>query len=358
LVDWLDRFRYEQPMRIAKTELSRQLSDRAGHYDLTQAWPIESMQMLAASEVWAADIPPDFGGLGYSKLEQTRLYHQLGRGDMSVTLLMSQRFAAARWLLRCQDENLRRRLFSQMLDPEHFVTIGVCHLTTSSSGGVIAQDQGDSYLIDGVAPWVSGAQYATAMVVAAALDNGDNILCWLDTHSSGVNIEPPIQTAGLSQAFTSAVKLESVSISKEMIMRQPTSQPVADSSKSPFVPAMGLGLAASCLDVVSEELYKNTMYKSAYNAFASEHDQLFAKLEKIATGEEGLLDQLGEIRAQINILLMRLSAFMMLALKGKGYAVGSVSERLAREAMFFCVWSIPKSIRLASLNHLLHKTTE
>ena len=69
----------------------------------------------------------------------------------------------------------------------------------------------------------------------------------------------------------------------------------------------------------------------------------------------GELDQVAidALRADLDDWLVRLAGILMVVAKGSGFAETANAQRLAREAMFFCVWSASTNVRSATIERLL-----
>ena len=50
---------------------------------------------------------------------------------------------------------------------------------------------------------------------------------------------------------------------------------------------------------------------------------------------------------------MRLAGVLMTVAKGSGYLRDRTAQRLAREALFFCVWSAQDPVRQGTIGRLL-----
>ncbi|MCP4251557.1 MAG: hypothetical protein GY778_31350 [bacterium] len=61
----------------------------------------------------------------------------------------------------------------------------------------------------------------------------------------------------------------------------------------------------------------------------------------------------GRIRPAVNDLVLRLAAATVTFAKGTGYLAGRPAQRLAREALFFLVWSIPEDVQVDTLRRIL-----
>ena len=66
-------------------------------------------------------------------------------------------------------------------------------------------------------------------------------------------------------------------------------------------------------------------------------------------------EELHQLRADLNALLVRLAGVLMTVAKGSGYLRDRTAQRLAPEALFFCVWSAQDPVRQGTVDRLLGK---
>src|SRR5206468_2065203 len=93
-------------------------------------------------------------------------------------------------------------------DDEAFATVGVSQLTTSRRHGaqaLRASKLADGYRLDGVMPWVTGAEMADVIVTGAVFEDGRQLLVALPTDRPGLDVRPPFPLAALQASCTSEV---------------------------------------------------------------------------------------------------------------------------------------------------------
>jgi len=124
-----------------------------------------------------------------------------------------------------------------------------------------------------------------------------------------------------------------------------------------IVASVGMGLAGAI--VAALEPYRSKLGQD-FAASLSElieryhklRERLYTEAERAVNAEDYVVPK-AEIRIAVNVLLARLAAALMLTSKGTGYLKGHPAERLAREALFFHVWSAPEDVRAGTLKSLL-----
>jgi alkylation response protein AidB-like acyl-CoA dehydrogenase len=247
-------------------------------------------------------------------------------------------------------------------------TVGISQLTTSHQSGrpaLAAIPEGDGYRLQGFMPWVTAAGVCQHIVTGAVLPDGRQILAAIPAGLPGLTVDPPMQLMALQPSATCEVHCRNVPVEGRFLIRGPAEQVLSSrSTVKPFVVASaGVGLAAAMVRCMK------SASKSAQDPLAELADELAARHEAIrdrlhrhasagetpsrAAGGDG--DSKTQIRIAVNDLLVRLAAAVLTLSKGSGLLRQREPQRLAREALFFLVWSAPEDVRAGTLASLLHR---
>lgn len=165
-----------------------------------------------------------------------------------------------------------------------------------------------------------------------------------------------MQLLALDAAYTSAVYCDAVRLASSEIVAGPVPQVLG--RRSPIrrlsVSATGLGLVAGIGDCISA---LEESGPSGLPPFAGEVERRRAafarRLAALAAEENAEKEDIDTLRADMNALLVNLAGVLMTVAKGSGYLRGRTAQRLAREALFFCVWSAQDPVRQATIDRLL-----
>lgn len=342
-------------------ELTAQLAARSDRHDREKSWPVDIVQTLGAFGCWRWGIPRALGGDGLGSAAFMEGLEAVARGSVTAALIFTQHHAAADVIVQGDNESLREQLCPQIVSGELLLTVGISHLTTSRQGGEPAMRvswDGKTATFTGVMPWVTSAEHADGIVTGGVTDDGQQIIALMPTDAPGLEIEAPVELAALQGSCTSLVHCRGVELCGGQVIRGPAAN--ALSRRAPVRPlvvsSVGVGLAGAMIS----ELKRSAPGRGAeLRALA---DQLLVKYgavrRRLYEAQDMLSDAsaelpAGQIRAQVNDLLVRLSVAVVTFAKGTGYVQGQPAQRLAREAFFFLVWSIPEDIQVRSLHRLL-----
>jgi butyryl-CoA dehydrogenase len=185
-----------QPLDPGVLEL---LAARADHADSDMDWPAESWRLLRDAGVLKWAVPKEFEGVGLDHRSLLVGYEAIAGACLTSAFILSQREAAVRRLCAYPIPELQRRLLPGLAGGQLFASVGLSQLTTSRqhvSPALAATACGSAtnptgYRLDGLIPWVTGADQADFLIVGATRPDGLQVIFVLPTDHAGVTIEPP-----------------------------------------------------------------------------------------------------------------------------------------------------------------------
>ncbi len=338
-------------------QLTQNLSRLATHYDLVGEWPEKSLDLLSRAGAWTWIIPRPFGGLGLDPFSQIQAYEAVAAGCMSCLLILTQRDGACEFIASGTNEDLKTRLLDRLVRNEAMTSIGISQLTTSRRSGrqaLMARPDGVGFRLSGYMPWVTSAERCEFVVTAAATEDGRQILAVVPMKANGVFIDPPMKLMALQSSLTSEVHCRDVFIEPENIIRGPEEDALKRRSpvKSLVVVSAGLGLARALLGdllrhVSDEAADMLEMAEEAKARFAAVRERVLHHAGQLSEASTDIPKN--ELRIAVNDLLQRLAVAALTCAKGSGFIRQRDTQRLAREAMFFLVWSAPDDVRAGTL---------
>ena len=334
----------------AITRAKDQILQRTNASDMSGDWPAEDLQSMADAGVLKMALPPAFGGLDLSALDQHLVYEEVAASSLSLALILSQRDAAI-GLIEATDASCRDELLSKISEGA-LSSVGIAQLTTSRQGGppaLAAEKTVDGFKINGLIPWCTGAAKAEFIVAGAANSDGRHVLFELPTNSPGVAIDPPMPLVALRQTWTTALHCENVDIPKSAVLRGPAEKVLSRSNHVALGQAfLAMGLCRGALNLILTLANQtgSAMALEAMNRFEKQIASLRAKifdLSKVGRESEAT-QEAASIRGECNDLALRVTHAAVALYKGTGLLAGHPAQRLAREAMFLLVWSCPNPV--------------
>ena len=324
-------------------------------------WPTAQLKLISDAGIYRWFVTEEQGGLGWSDDQIARGYIELGSACLTSTFIVTQRVAAIKRVASSNNMALVKAALPTMIDGSQPCTVGISHLTTSrrhlKSPIMAAKKNDEGFLVNGTAPWVTGASGADQLLLGAELDDGQEILFLVPVSDQGISIEPGFDLVALSASHTGIVKCADVWVSPQMIVAGPADSILGGSNKkknggagSVQTSALALGLAKSAIEFIKTEADKRPDLLATHDSLREQFDLICSETFSIAAGMQ---ENTGELRANANSLVMRCTQAAMIAAKGAGFVTGHPVGRWCSEALFFLVWSCPQTVAEANLCQLI-----
>jgi alkylation response protein AidB-like acyl-CoA dehydrogenase len=338
--------------------LCNELAQRTADLDVSGVWPAEQLELCGRFGVFQWFQPKDWGGQDWSELDIVRGYLRLSAACLTTTFIITQRSGACRRIADSPYRVIKLRLLPGLASGATFATVGISHLTTSrrhlGKPVLRAEETQKGFILDGFSPWVTGAACADIVVLGAQLADNRQVLLALPAGLEGVTIPAPARLIGLVASQTGEIHCKRVAVGREWLI----SGPEADVMKGPGgaktgglqTSTLAVGLTTSALQYLEHESQQRADLKKPTAELRREHTAIEKDLLSLAAGKEVCTTE--ALRARANSLVLRATQAALAAAKGAGYVVGHPAGRMAREALFFLVWSCPQPVMQANLCEL------
>lgn len=311
-------------------------------------WRSGAFATLARHGVLAGFVPADAGGTGATEPELVALLAAVAERCLTTALALSQWAAAVR-ILAGGDAAARDRL-PALARGDELTTVGISQLTTSrqhaGTPALVATPDGDAWRIDGLCPWVTGADSVDTIVTGAATAEGGRAFFVVPTRAEGLDIDPPLEMLALTGSRTAEVRFRGVRLASALPAGAdgPRTGGLATS-------ALAVGATRAAVALVHREAEARPALAPIAAGLGAEVEGLAERLAAAATHGIDPADR-DRLRADANGLVVRAAQAALTAAKGAGFVRGHPAERLARESLFFLVWSCPQSVSGAVLCEL------
>jgi len=325
----------------------------AEHADRTAAegpWASGSIDLLAERGVLARFLPADCGGTAATEPVLIATLTAIATSCLTTALALSQWAAAVR-IIAAGPPEVRAALLPSLARGDSFTTVGLSQLTTSRQHlgrPVLAaeRDDGgdDGWRLDGLCPWVTGADAADTIVTGAALAEGGQAFFVVPTAAAGVAVEPPLEMLALSGSRTAVVRFSAARPAHVIL---PPEQNAARTGGLATT-ALALGAARSSLGIVAAEAARRAELAAVAASLEAEQEAIAARLARAAIAGIAAADR-DTLRGAATGLALRAAQAALTASKGAGFVRGHPVERLVRESLFFLVWSCPQAVSAALL---------
>lgn len=346
-------------MPDSAVELCDRLRDAASQLDVSGQWPREQMRWCAELGLFRWFIPEAYGGWGWSETQILEGYLAISQSCLTTAFVITQWQAACRRIVASENQLLKEKLLPQLASGEKFATVGISHLTTSrqhvAKPVLMAEALDDGGLqLDGYSPWVTAASAADVIVIGATLVDGRQTLIALPTERSGVLPGPGQSLMALTASCTDQVTLQQVRIVAEEILAGPVENVMSLNSGGGAgglqTSTLAVGLTMAAVSFIRQQAEQRTELRQIADKLDADTQQLRHALTDLCQGGRSITP--GELRQRANSLVLRATQAGLSAAKGAGFISGHPAGRMAREAMFFLVWSCPQPVVTANLCEL------
>jgi alkylation response protein AidB-like acyl-CoA dehydrogenase len=313
--------------------------------------------VVRAAGVLTWSVPAEYGGRGLSPVEILSGNERLAGACLTTAFLLSQREAAVRRLREHGSEAVRRRLLPPLARGELFTTVGLSQLTTSrqhAAPALAALPDGDGYVLDGVMPWVTGADHADVLLTGATLADGRQILLTLPRDREGVEVEPPMDLSALRGSRTTQVRCRMVQVEPGEVLAGPTEKVLGGGKGAGGLETscLALGLAGAAVDHLHAESRTRPELREPAERFEAVRRDVRRMMHRLAEGG-GEPAAATALRVRATRLALQATQAALTTSKGTGFVRPHPAQRWARQALFFLVWSCPRPAAEGILNHLL-----
>jgi butyryl-CoA dehydrogenase len=354
--DWAELV--SDPAALELTELAARLAALDGPADLEGVWPESLWSLLATSGAPRWSLPAEFGGESCARTILLERYARVAEGSLTAAFILSQHDAGVRRLLAAVDREVARTWVTRIAAGEAFTTVGIAQLTTSRRHGteaLTAWAVDGGYRLNGIMPWVTAAERADVIVSGAVTDDGRQILIAVATDRPGLTVRPAFPLAALQASCTSEVDCAGVHVDNLDLLAGPSVDVMAAPGTSGTggleTSALALGQARAALAAIETEAPQRADLGEPLEALSAAWREVWGNLIDAAGGGPDA-PTAGQVRAQANALVLRVTQAYLTARKGSGFLRTEDAQRWARQALFFLVWSCPGPVAQATIRDL------
>ncbi len=331
----------------AACDALRQLADRSA---AVGPWASGGMRVLAELGILARFVPDDCGGSGGDQATLIQTLSAIATSCLTTALALSQWAAAVR-IIATGSRPIRLALLPSLAKGDTFTTVGISQLTTSRQHlgrpVLLAEEDASGWRLDGLCPWVTGADACDTIVTGAATNDGRQIFFVVPTAGANVVIYQPLEMLALAGSHTSVVRL---SAARPSYIIEPPDQNIPRTGGLATT-ALALGSARAAIGIVAGEASRRESIAPIAAALENDLAKLLQALDLAARDGIATADR-DALRSAANDLVLRAGQTALTASKGAGFVRGHPVERLVRESLFFLVWSCPQAVTDARLCEL------
>ncbi|MDB2271283.1 acyl-CoA dehydrogenase [Halorubrum ezzemoulense] len=145
----------------------------ATEYDVDEAYPHEVMDKAADMGLLAPHVPVEYGGIGYSSLENAILTEELFAADPGIGLCISSAGFGAEALMEFGTEEQKERVLPEVTAGDAVMGSAISEPQAGSDVTSVttrAEKDGDEWVINGSKMWITNGTVADYFVVVCETD--------------------------------------------------------------------------------------------------------------------------------------------------------------------------------------------
>jgi acyl-CoA dehydrogenase len=263
----MDTQEFEAIASAVREFVNKEVIPREDEIEETDSIPEVLREEAAKMGLFGYALPEEYGGLGFTMLEEVRLAFELGRTAPSFrSLFGTNNGIAGQTITHYGTEEQKQRYLPDLASGE---AVGCFALTEAEAGSdpsgmrTRAKRDGDEYVINGTKRFITNAELSTVFVVFARTDpdaeGTKGISAFLvDAGTPGLQIGPHDKKMGQQGAWTSELFFDD--------MRVPASSLVGGEEETGFRAAMKslakgrLTIGALCVGMAERIIEEMTAY--------------------------------------------------------------------------------------------------
>ena len=311
------------------------LFPRASETDAAELVPRENLDALAAAGLYGLTGPRAVGGLDADFETYLGVIDALASGCLATTFIWLQHPGVVRAVAGA-NAALRDRYLAPMCRGETRAGIALGGLIAHAPG-IRARRDGDGWVFDGDAPWVTGWGRIDVLQIAG-VDEGANIVYALvdAKPTSAMEVGAPLDLVALRSSATAAVRFRGLRVAESAVTHM---QPLAEREGQDHLTlrghaALATGVASRCISLIGE------------TPLAGELEAVRRRLASAAPAD------VPAAKAAAAELAHRAAAALVVSTGSRSLLRSQNADRLAREALFLLVFGSRPAIRAALLAEL------
>lgn len=269
---------HEMLRQFVREFAESQLAPNAAEVDDKGVFAQQQYDALVEAGFAAPGIPEQYGGDGADAIASAIIMEEVARVCASSSTVISSNELGTVPLLKYGSEEQRKRYLSEVASGKALFGYALSEADAGSDPAALkcrADEDGDSFVLNGVKAWVTEAGEAKYLVVFAVTDPDDprHRISALMVHADdpGISYGAPEHKMGIRGSVTREVVFKNTRIPKERVIgRQGHGLSVAlgtlDNSRV-SIAAQAVGIAQGALDIATDYVQKRKQFGQPLSNF-------------------------------------------------------------------------------------------
>ena len=344
----------ERLVTLAET----QLFPGAAEVDRSTAFPTDNIEALARLGVFAMVVPEAAGGLGFTPAEGRTALRRLSSACGATAFAFAQHHGATGAVAATGNSDLREQWLPKLLT-DTLAGTAFAHVRRPGLPVLRAVADGENWVLDGVAPWVTSWGHAEVMTVAAKTDDGQ--LVWLllpAAESEGLHVDKWFDLMVFQATQTVALRFDSLRVEEEHVLSVAAFErwAVRDRALSARPSPLCLGIGDRAITEL-ERIAPDTA-TAMRPWWLEQQEAAEAQCQRVdkAIADKAVDDDLvvatATARTAALLAVQRLTTTLLAASGGAAIEASHPAQRLSREALFYVIQAQSPDGKAATLDGL------
>lgn len=338
--------------------VAEQLFPQAMATDQNSTFPGDNIRALASSGLFGMVVPTDSGGLGLTPSQGRAMLRLISSGCGATAFAFAQHHGATAAVAGTKNAYLRDQWLHRLVD-HTLAGTAFAHVRRPGDPVLRAVADGDRWILDGAAPWVTSWGHAEVMTVAAKTDEGQLVWALLPAKEApGLSVSKAFDLMVFQATQTVALAFDSVAVAPEAVLNVVGFDAWAQRDR-----ALAARPSPLCIGIGDRALDELRSVAPAAAAdiepwWRDECDAAEAQAravdEAIAAKavDDALVSATAAARSRTLLAVQRLTTMLLSASGGSAVEVDRTAQRLAREALFYVIQAQSPDGKRATLEAL------
>jgi len=327
-----------------------------------------NLDALADAGLAGVTTPAEWGGQGASGAFQREFTELLTSACGTTWFTITQHLGSCASVASSENASLRERFLRPMASGRHYVGVGFGHLRRPVPM-MTARETPGGYVLNGVAPWVTGWPYLSGVIFGAVIPdaeaeaNNDQKHIYLyapANENEHLRASPPLPLCAMNASATTEVTLTDLFVPNEDFVRFSSRRQMAEGDYRGIAGAVSppLGCARGSLKTLRQASEKRAEFAALADAADELEGEIVACRDNARRWADGPKDGTDykagalDARAWAITLAVRAAHMAVAASSGGANARTHSAQRRFREAMFYTLVAQTSDIMAATLARL------
>ena len=237
----------------ARAIASRFLAPRAARADQATGPPVEQIRHLAEAGLLGLTTPPEFGGRGAAPNVVRDCLAAVASGCGVTAFVCFQHLVGCRHLAGSANGPLKERLLPDLAAGRRFCSLAFSHLRRPGPPSSESDADGDAWVFDGTAPWMTGWGLADEVLLAGVLPDGRSAWALAPlVEGEALRASPPVRLCAMNASATVALECRGLRIGAERQVKTMTPAELAADTAGAnlFFTALSLGVTLAAIELL------------------------------------------------------------------------------------------------------------